>query len=761
MKKERFLISGLVIVLTTLILLTGFFGRIGYEKSSRYAFVATDMDELQTYQLNTVEQLQRFYDAGSRVVTVHPLTVKGLRNDGKLDLISYSSLSINQDDISRQIRDALGNYPMKGENLVALVTDSSLQGFIASELSYRYTDYTNAFLEDGTTMVVAFQSLTQDNDLVVGYDYSELELIKQAGMQSAVVYPSYTFESSVYPKYLKEFVIANNVSFLILEENAADNMKPMPEEMKTVLRNLDVSLVLMEQENQVGNKTPSLYEDFFSVLKYNTVRGFAIDKIVPYDTTLYRYRYHQWFNSAIERNTVFIRADILKNPDVSNEENVNLTLQAITDFTGNLRGYEISDERPEIPYIYGEEAMAMAGGILLLSLLYLYLLLIIKKTPPYFTEAYFGLMIVTVILSYAFAKFFTGLFALGIMVTSSSLVTALLFRVDKKFKGYQKLLWMLVGAFATIVIGVISIAALLGGIEFYLSLKLFRGVVVSLLFPLGMAVVNGYLIYYSDTVSLKEIPQVLWERLKKMNRLVLILAGAFGLLFVAYYLIRSGKSNLILPMEDNFRKWLSDTFYIRPRLKEFLFAYPAFAMFLFVACHDRKTGWKFFFGVCATLLFTSVFNTFCHTFTAVTVSLHRIFNGFLCGLIVCTVAIGLILLIRYLIKYGKEKQTKEIKAPKESEVAEKTEEVEKSQIVTETNESSEAENAEESGEEFISEKVKESKPKKSTEKAPAKDTENNQAKQKASTNKKQGNKAPNKKQPSKKSGKNKKKSKKK
>lgn len=756
MKKERLLIVGLVIMLSTLILLTGFFGRIGYEQSVRYAFVATDMDELTDYQLNHAEQLQSFDDVGAHVVTVHPLTVKGLRNDGKLDLISYSSLAINQDDISRQIRDALGNYPMKGENLIALVTDPALQGFIAQELSYRYTDYTNAFLEDGTTMVFAFQNLTQQNDLIVGYDYAELNLIKQVGMNAAVVYPSYTFENAVYPKYLKEFVNGNNVSFLILEENPYDNQKPMPEEMKTALRNLDVSLVLMEQANQVGNQTPYLYEDMFSVLKYNTIRGFSIDKIIPHDSTLYRYRYHQWFNSAIERNTVFIRADILKNPEVGNEENVHLTLQAIADFTGNLRGYQIGGERPEIPYIYGEETMAMAGGILLLSLLYLYLLLIVKKTPPYITETYFGLMIVTVILSYAFATNFTGLFALGIMVTASSMVSALLFRLDQKFTGYKKLVWMLVSSFILITIGVISISALLGGIEFYVSAKLFRGVVLSLLSPLAMAVVNGYLIYYYDTVPIKEIPTAIWQRIQKMNRWILISVGAFGLLFVTYYLIRSGKSNLILPLEDNFRKWLSDTLYIRPRLKEFLFAYPAFALLLFVTYTNKKTVWKFFFGVCATLLFTSIFNTFCHTFTAVTVSLHRILNGFLCGLIVVGVVFGVVVTIRYLLKQAKE--------PKKAKEVNHSEEKTEPQAIVSSEDNNVSDEVVSQTEELSvleEEKPQNNEQNKKPDIKNQKKEENNKNNPKKQKNQKQGNKGQGSKQPMKKSGKNQKKSKKK
>lgn len=680
MKKERVWISCLVILLTTVILLTGFIGRLNYEAGSRYAFVASDMNELKAYGLDNPEQLQRFYDVGSHVVKVHPLTVKGLRNSGKLDLISYSSISINQDAISQQIRDTLGSYPMQSDNLIAMVTDSDLQAFLKQELSYRYTDYTSAYLEDGTTMIIAFQNLTQENDLIVGYDYKELELISQAGMKAAVVYPSYTFENPVYPKYLKEFVKGNNISFLVLRENPYDNRLPMPEELKTVLRNLDITLVLMENENQVGNETGYLYQDFFNILKYNTVRGFSIDKTVPHDSTLYRYRYHQWFNSAIERNTVFIDAGMLKNPNVTDEENVTLTLRAISDFTENMRGYHIGDHRPEIPYLYGEEAMAMAGGILLLSLVYLYLLCILRKIPSYFTEGYFGLMIITVILSYALAPYLTGLYALGIMIVMSGFISVVLFRIDQKTEGWKKLLWMLCFAFVAVIVGIVAISALLGGIEFYLSAKLFRGVVISLLIPLGMAVVNGYLIYYSDRISIKEIPALIWERIKKINLWALIGIGIFGLLFVVYYLIRSGKSDLILPVEDQFRKWLSDTFYIRPRLKEFLFGYPAFTLFLYFSYGSVKVHWKFFFGVCATLMFTSIFNTFCHTFTAVSVSLHRIFNGMLCGVVVSAVILGMIFFIRYLITLSN--KSKEEKA--ESEILQTEEKLLSEEILEDT-----------------------------------------------------------------------------
>ena len=166
------------------------------------------MEDLKAHGLNTREYYTRLKDCGSYVVAVHPLTVKGLQEAGRLKLISYSSLSINQDVISQQIRDALGDYPMQPNNLVAVVTDADLQNFMAQELSYRYTDYTHAVLADGSAAVFGFLNLTLDNDLIVGYDNSELDFINSMGMKAAITYPSYTFENVSYPKYFKEFVIS-------------------------------------------------------------------------------------------------------------------------------------------------------------------------------------------------------------------------------------------------------------------------------------------------------------------------------------------------------------------------------------------------------------------------------------------------------------------------------------------------------------------------------------------------------------------------
>lgn len=646
MKKERVWIAGVLLFFMTLILLTGFVQRIQYEQKSRYAFVSADMKNLKSIEKNTVEALTTLSDAGTQLVTVDAMTIKGLKAEGRLELISYSSLAINEDVISQQIRNALGDYQMKPENLIAIVTDTALGEFLRMELSYRYTDYTYRLLEDGQTMIFAFQSLTQENDLIAGYDYGDLDLIQRADMKAAVIYPSYSFENPVYPKYFKEFINSNGVSFVVLRHNPYDNKKPLSEEMKAVLRSTDFTLVVFENENQISNEKPYLYHDFFQVAKQNVIRGFHMDKILEYDQSLYRYRYYQWFNSALERNTVFIHTNILENPQVDQDTNFSLTAKAISDFTSSLKGYQFPDARENIPYSYPQNTMVMAGGILALSLIYLYLLFMSRKPISYLTEGYFVAMMVSVIASYAFASYLAAFFAWLVMVSAVSLITIVLFYQDDTLPPKKKLLWMLLSTFTILAVAIIAIAALLGGIEFYTSTALFYGVKLSLLIPVAVTIFNAYLIYYSKDLSLKEAPKAFWNWCKKLNRWILLPVGIAILLFLGYYLIRTGKSDLLLPMEDRFRKWLTDVFYIRPRFKEFLFGYPMFSLFVYCCVSKARLEWRLITGILSTILFTSILNTLCHTFTAVTLSLWRIANGLLCGIVISAVIIGIILLIR-------------------------------------------------------------------------------------------------------------------
>ncbi|MBE7018741.1 MAG: hypothetical protein E7413_02550 [Ruminococcaceae bacterium] len=649
MKKERLWISSLVIFMATLILLGSFFCRIQYENNSRQAFMSVDIKNLASHGKATISHLHQLKDAGANVVTVEPQTIKGLEQAGKVELISYSSLFEKEDARSQQIITAFGDNTYEQDHFMIVVTDPQVQHYLSEELSCRYEEYTSVLLEDQTTMVFVIPKFTGENDLVVGYDKQQLELISEADMSSALVYPSYTFENPAYTKYFERFVKTNDISFLVLRNNPYDNEIPLSEEFKNVFRNLDITLVVWENESQIGNETPFLYDDFFSIAKYRTLRGFHMDKLVAHDESGYRYRYYQWFNSALERNTKFIHANLLENPDMDAEANFKLTLQAISDFKAGLRNYDFPKTGIDVPYVYPVQTASMAGGLMLLSLAYLYLVIILRKIPRLFTEIYFILMVTVAILSYAFADFLAGLYAFGIMVMASAVISALLLYLEKNGKGKRKYLWMILSSLAITVSGIVSISSLLGGIEFYTSTKLFHGTVLSMLLPFAFAVFNGYMIYLYDSCPVGKISSVIGNWCKKGRIFIflpIIIAAVVGFL---YYCTRIGNYEQLIPLEDHFRKWLTDVFYVRPRTKEFLFGYPLLALFYYCSAIKTKIEWKLIFGIGATVLFNSIFNTFCHTFTAVTVSIHRVYNGFLCGFLVSFIVIVFLLLIRYVI----------------------------------------------------------------------------------------------------------------
>ncbi|MBO5407949.1 MAG: hypothetical protein J6A61_00870 [Clostridia bacterium] len=649
MKKEKLWLASVVAVLMTAILLTGFIGRLSYETQSQYAFVSANMANLTANGRNNEDSLTKLRDAGARVVTVKPLTIKGLKDAERLELISYSSLSINEDVISQEIRTVLGTYPMKKDNLIAVCTDPVLGEFLNGELSYRYTDYQTHLLADGQTRIFAFQNLTAENDLIAGYDYGELSLIQSLGMKAAIEYPSYTFENPVYTKYFKQLLNFNGVSFVILRDNPYDNKQPLSEEMKNLLRSSDFTLVLWEQENQLENERPFLYDELLQLKKNHTIRGFNIDTVSLEDTSHYRYRYYQWHNSLLNRNISFLNVNLLENPGLDGETNFYLTVNAVRDFVNNHTNYQFPNQREEIRYQYPTNTVTMAGGVLALSLLYLYLLLVLKQPPKFYTEIYFGLVILSVVFSYAFSVYLAAAYAILITVFAVSLLMAVLFYLDRHQSGYKKILWMVLAFFGISICSLIGISALLGGIEFYTSTRFIRGVWISLVLPLLTTVWSVYAIYYQDSVPIKELPKTFWNWLKSLKLWVSVPVAVVGALALTYYIIRSGNSEWLLPFEDTVRKWLTDVFYVRPRFKEFLIGYPAFSLFVYLSVTTDKKQWNILFGLLTTVLFTSIFNTFCHAFTPVVVSLWRVANGLICGLLVSLVVIGIILLVRHVI----------------------------------------------------------------------------------------------------------------
>ncbi|MFC1745590.1 DUF5693 family protein [Candidatus Riflebacteria bacterium] len=194
------------------------------------------------------------------------------------------------------------------------------------------------------------------------------------------------------------------------------------------------------------------------------------------------------------------------------------------------------------------------------------------------------------------------------------------------YKNKNFLLRILCFIFPTFLFSLI-ISALFSEPVYWLKLKQFRGVKISFLLPLF------FLAYMQRQVFWNKVREFLKNPLEPQKLTFL----SVGLIFVIYYLIRSGNYQSFGPslMEEKFRDLLEWILYARPRTKEFLIGYPALFTFLYL-CHVKKASLEnsFFLPLFMLLGQISFINSFCHFHTPINITLLRCMNGILLGAIV-------------------------------------------------------------------------------------------------------------------------------
>ncbi len=122
------------------------------------------------------------------------------------------------------------------------------------------------------------------------------------------------------------------------------------------------------------------------------------------------------------------------------------------------------------------------------------------------------------------------------------------------------------------------------------------------------------------------------------------IAVLLGLVLVALLLLRSGNETPVgaSGLERQFRSLLDHLLWVRPRTKEILFGHPL--LFLSLALLFRGSRRGLWLGLTAGVIGqVSLFNTFCHLHTPLTVSLVRSFHGLWIGLVIGLVVWAVVL----------------------------------------------------------------------------------------------------------------------
>lgn len=271
----------------------------------------------------------------------------------------------------------------------------------------------------------------------------------------------------------------------------------------------------------------------------------------------------------------------------------------------------------------------MVAGVLLLRLVFStsrkfelgILLLGLVGIPPAFYVAEDRML---VLLSFASTVLFPLLaFTVGVFYIRELMMQRKAFRLSEII-GRSILGFLLMIVIA--LIGGLFTGGYLSRVDYLVEAKHFTGVKLSLVLPLILSVfvyvmkmglsphIDSNTKYTDDVKALLRV---------NVTVLTLIICAVLGA--VAYvYLARSGNTmSATLDAEILFRNFLENTLYVRPRNKEFLLAFPAIFVSLYLACKGYKRLTMPFIIV-GVIGLSSIANTFCHTRTALYISIFRV-----------------------------------------------------------------------------------------------------------------------------------------
>ncbi len=236
---------------------------------------------------------------------------------------------------------------------------------------------------------------------------------------------------------------------------------------------------------------------------------------------------------------------------------------------------------------------------------------------------------------------------------------------DKMTMGFGKMLITgLVALFVTGTMSYVGAAYLSGSLadtEYLLEFQIFRGIKLTFVLPLvlvAIAFLQRYDVFdgrMDDTDGvMNQLRKILDMPVKIKTLFLMFLVLIAGVVFVA----RSGHTSgmPVSATELQFRAFLEQAFYARPRTKELMIGHPAFM--LAVMAFWRKWPTMVFFGLVliATIGQGSMVETFAHMRTPVYMSFMRGIGGIVLGAGIGAIAMMLVQLWQTVITRVKERK---------------------------------------------------------------------------------------------------------
>ncbi len=443
--------------------------------------------------------------------------------------------------------------------------------------------------------------------------------------------------SKEYAEYIEGIIKKYCVKYINVyssdEKHSSNGKNPY---LCSLIEKNKLILVLTETKTQLSNDCFPGFDDVVQSAGGRALRGYNSDKRNSLNKADYDLNYFQMLNSLVDRNIRFFMVRTIEDREFDDEFNTQRTLRATKRFSKKLEDMGYTDDFKDFSGYSVNRRLTSVGSAALMAVMAFVTFLIIFGYKKYFSG-----ICIAVGWAFGFVAFFIPGSYLWIypflyaVISPCFLITVMLWFIIKMRKKLSCFKLCISGAglaFLIMAVCAFMMCALLSGFDYFMNINLFRGVKVSLIFPVIYASVLFFFAKgENNTVKMRGIKELILKYFKKRYIVLGIAVFALAAVAVFVYIKRSG--NNVIPFGEAYiRNAITDLIYARPRTKEVFFAWPCFILFLYTAKKFPDGILQWIFASVSGMLFASVTNTFCHVFTGVFTMYQRTFYGFLASI---------------------------------------------------------------------------------------------------------------------------------
>lgn len=659
-----------LLAVTLVLSLSGIYIRMSNEARNQTVITVVDYGEfnknanLAHQDINDI--LSKLKDSGVKTVAVNEVTLRDLANNGDVRLTSFGEYSALVQtyfpETWKQTQKAIGNAAINPLDLTVVTSNPETARFLQERLGSRFsndelislaTNGQSCFIInselDSTNMEVSQneknKSLTKELDARLGFDEKVLQKLKSMGFDIVLRPANNTGSNTKYLDEYQKYVQDYNVQLIIFAGNKLSRA-PHVEWAEQLVQNNGLTIGIIEAATQLKYVKQDGLDELMQAAGYpiNRVYSSSNDEFVNSPDE----RYYRWVRGVIDRGIRILYVVPFKDQKESYSQNLDDTINMIDKFHQTIldKGFTVNQPLNHLSaQIPGNMHRLMVSfSLLLAGLLYLmYLFKMKRRWVDLLLAAGLSICLAAnLLLNIDFSKIY-ALAAAILYPSLSSLLLLLYLRDHQKTDLWTKIPVSLAILLIINMLGAYTVVTSLADIRYIMNVKIFSGVKVAFLTPLLLFFVNYYCCFSEDGSLKNKIVEFLH---KQPNYLVLFIL-MLGAVAVYIYLGRSGNTSgiTVSSLEIRLREILENLFLARPRFKEILIGYPALMAMVFLYHKYKQTAITLVLGLGVMMGSISMVNSFCHVFTAVTISLNRTMGGLLIGIL-----LGLLLIM--VIKAG-------------------------------------------------------------------------------------------------------------